>query len=90
MHDCRSSNKSLPTLLVSDLGPDIVLWSDEQRQVRLDELTVCFNTSFDNATERKRCNYNDLSEEIKRMGYECDVITLQVGLRGFVDVHRLF
>lgn len=74
-----------PTFLVSDLRPDIVLWSDERRQVRLVELTVCFDTSFENATERKRRNYNDLSEEIKRMGYECDVITLQVGSRGFVD-----
>ena len=33
----------------------------------LAELTVSYNTSFDNATERKRHNQKDLSEEIKRI-----------------------
>lgn len=43
----------------TDLRPDIVLWDDSNKSLTLLELTVCFETSFDDARVRKQDKYRD-------------------------------
>ena len=54
---------------VTDLRPDIVIWQDEPKEVTLVELTVCFETGFEVAKERKWQKYIELLEEAECNGY---------------------
>ena len=67
----------------TDLRPDIVIWSDTRRTVLIIELTVCFETNYADAQERK---YLSLEEEMQRKGYYANIVPIQVGSRGMVEV----
>ena len=49
------------------------------------ELTVCFETNFQDAKQRKVVKYSELVEEFEDRDFVVDLITLEVGSRGFVD-----
>jgi hypothetical protein len=49
------------------------------------ELTVCFETNFKDAQQRKETKYTELIEEVKENDFAVDFITLEVGSRGFVN-----
>lgn len=68
------------------LRPDIVLWDDVHRTITLIELTICFETSYDNAAERKAVKYQDIVERAREKGYRGHLVTLQVGSRGLIDI----
>ena len=70
----------------TDARPDIVVWDDISKNVYLIELTVCFETNFEVARERKISRYTDLVEEAEQHGYNCELITVEVGSRGVVEV----
>ena len=53
------------------------------------ELTVCFETNFEVARERKVSRYTDLVEGAEQHGYKCELITVEVGSRGVVEVERM-
>ena len=72
----------------TDARPDIV-WDDISKNVYLIELTVCFETNFEVARERKVSRYTDLVEEAEQHGYKCELITVEVGSRGGVEVERM-
>ena len=74
-----------PTAASTDLRPDLVVWNDSQRVLVLAELTVCFETNFEDASQRKRNKYQDLLETCQASGYTTHLITLEVGSRGFVN-----
>lgn len=71
-------------IVATDLRPDIVHWNDMARKVLFIELTICFETSFSNAEERKEAKYEDLVARAKSSGYNAQVISLEVGSRGLV------
>ena len=48
------------------------------------ELTVCFETNFQDTKERKVAKYSELVEEIEENDFVVGMITLKVGSRGFV------
>ena len=73
-------------IVATDLRPDIVCWDDLFRRIVLVELTVCFETSFHLAAERKSAKYEDMVVRARSSGYEAQLITLQVGSRGIVDM----
>ena len=50
------------------------------------ELTVCYELSFQGARQRKEAKYLDLVEDVERCGYDAELIPVQVGSRGFVDI----
>ena len=66
----------------TDLLPDIVLWSDSQQTLNIIELTVCYETEFEDAADQKTRWYADLVEEVRKQDYCCQTISLQVGSRG--------
>ena len=73
----------LPCRIVStDLRPDILWWDFSHKSVCFVELTVCFETNFVDAAERKTTKYADLVRQARSNGYRATLITLQVGSRG--------
>ena len=78
---------NFPSVLAyTDLRPDLVTFSESDKQAILIELTVCCESSFQAAKERKESKYLELVEEVENNGYNVDLITLEVGSRGFVHV----
>ena len=50
------------------------------------ELTVSFETNFEEAARRKTAKYLHLVEQAKARGYRSELITLLVGSRGVPDL----
>ena len=50
---------------------------------------MCFQSNFEAERERKVSRYTDLAEEAEQHGYTCDILTVEVGRRGMVEVLRL-
>ena len=69
-------------IVPTDLRPDLVWWDDKHRSLTMAELTVCFETNFEEAVLRKKSKYTDLVEQATARGYKTTLITLQVGSRG--------
>ncbi len=83
------SNYQFPLHITpTDLRPDIVWWDDAEKELCLCELTVCFETSFQEAAERKETKYHDLMMAAEATGYSTTLMTLQVGSRGVPDLSR--
>ena len=74
---------------VTDLCPDVVFWQDEPKEVTLVEFTVCFETGFKAAKERKSQKYIELLEEAERKGYKGNIRTIEVGSRGILNIEGL-
>ena len=71
-------------IAATTLRPDIVLWDDAKKRLFLIELTICFETSFVEAAQRKTSRYADLKQWATEAGYTTSLITLEVGSRGVV------
>ena len=85
--DLPNTDYLFPSAAAStDLRPDLVVWNDPQRVLVLAELTVCFETNFVDAAQRKKCKYQDLMETCTAGGYTTHLITLEVGSRGFLNL----
>ena len=69
-------------IVPTDLRPDIVWWDPSSKSICLAELTVCFESNFENAAARKTAKYLDLVEQAKGNGYKATLLPLQVGSRG--------
>ena len=54
-------------------------WSGGMTPQWLAELTVCFETSFEEARERKEAKFSELVSATERAGYTTTLITLEVG-----------
>ena len=68
----------------TDLRTDILLWSDSQQTLNIIELTVCYEIGFEDAADQKTRRYADLVEEVRKQGYHCQTIPLQMGSRGVI------
>ena len=80
--NCEFPHHIIPT----DLRPDLVWWDEAHKSITLVELTVCFETNFEEAARRKTVKYLHLVEQAKARGYRSELITLQVGSRGVPDL----
>lgn len=61
-------------------------WNDSARIVYLIELTVCFDTLSEQARQCKKDRYHDLAEAMRAEGYTTDLITVEVGARGILNL----
>ena len=68
----------------TDLRPDLIIYSELTKSSTLLELTACYETNFEEAKARKEMRYADLVDEIKENGFTVDLITIEVGARGFL------
>ena len=85
-----SDNYCFPVHITpTDLRPDLVWWDNTTRVLCLVELTVCYETNYDEAALRKAAKYEDLAEQARLKGYRTTVLTIQVGSRGIPDLHSI-
>ncbi|TWW62702.1 hypothetical protein D4764_04G0013490 [Takifugu flavidus] len=70
---------------VTNLRPDLVLWSKSCRRVFIVELTVPWEEAIGEAYERKRLHYANLAAEAEGRGWSVKVWPVEVGCRGFVS-----
>lgn len=73
----------------TNLRPDIVWWSEQLSELCLFELTISYETIVADAKERKRSKYHDLMEAGRAAGFRCELITLEVGSRGMLNLADL-
>ena len=78
-----------PHIASTDLRPDLVIWNDVKQEVWLIELTICFETNFDEAQFRKGTKYLELVEAIRQTQFRAHMVPIQVGSRGFLDLRGL-
>ena len=61
---------------------------DARKKLLLVEFTVCFETTFDDAAQRKRARYAELQQSARDAGYQTAIATLEVGSRGIINYCR--
>ena len=64
----------------------MVIWSRDQASIHLVELTVPFETTMEEARMRKRERYSELLQECSRTAKRAELITIEVGSRGFLNL----
>ena len=75
--DFPDSTYDFPASAAStDLRPDLVVWSNSERVMVLAELTVCFETKFADAHQRKSAKYYDLLETCAANGYATSLVMI--------------
>jgi len=57
----------------------------ERESLVLIELTIIYETNFDDAAERKEVKYEELITGARTSGYDAVLITLEVGFRGVIN-----
>ena len=67
----------------TDLRPDIIC--HKNISIIFLELTIPFESCFEDAKMRKANKYSGLVRDWKQQGYEASLITIEVGSRGFVN-----
>jgi len=64
--------------------PDIVMWSRSTRTMIFLELTCPFEENITSAAKYKLGRYEKLVCRVRARGWQCHLLTLEVGSRGFV------
>ena len=70
-------------IVMTQLRPDIVMWSRDSRQVALVELTVPWEDRAEVSHHLKREKYAELQAECVDRGWKTWVFPVEVGCRGF-------
>ena len=58
-----------PQIAITNLRPDLVLWSNTQCRVYFVELTVPWEDAVEEAFEQKKLRYSDLAAEAEQRGW---------------------
>ena len=72
------------TIAVTQLRPDIVLWSAKGRTEVNGELTVPWEDNMQEAYERKKLRYAELVAECVQRGWRAHCYPFEVGCQGFI------
>ena len=64
--------------------PDIVFHSPASKRLIMIELTVPYEARIEEANIYKKEKYLDLGRELKKKGYESEILPIEIGARGFV------
>ena len=68
-------------IVITNLRPDVVVWSDQGKEVLLVELTVPWEENMEVGHERKMTKYDTLRMEIEMKEWRCKVLTVEMGCR---------
>ena len=72
-----------PILQTSD-RPDLLVWHNEERIMKIIELTVSWETNMDAAYDRKSTRYEPLVKRCEEEGWKTECLPIEVGARGYV------
>ena len=85
--DHKDSSTHFPThIIATSQHPDIVIWRKGPIKVYFVELTICHETNFDAANERKQNRYTELINNMKEKEIICKQINIEVGSREFINI----
>ena len=82
--DLKEWNSHPDIIRKSGMRPDIVLNSQSTKQLIMIELTVPYENRMEVAQTYKTKKYADLAKNLRREGYQVQVLAAEVGARGFV------
>jgi hypothetical protein len=71
-------------ICVTNLRPDLVMYSTKSKKVLIFELTCPLEENILKSRQYKRSKYTPLKHQIKDNGWNCTLITIEIGARGFV------
>jgi hypothetical protein len=71
-------------IAITNLRPDIIIWSMAARQVVFGELTVPWEDNIQEAHERKYAKYAELRSVCEARGWRAACYPFEVGCRGFI------
>ena len=63
-------------IAITNLCPDMVVWSDQDKEVLLVELTVPWKENTEVAHDRKMTKYDPLRMDIERKGWRYKVLPI--------------
>ena len=66
------------------LRPDMIVWNEEEKVMKIIELTVSWETNIDDAYNRKNVRYENLCNLCEDEGWTTDCLPIEVGARGYV------
>ena len=76
--DLPAHNYQFPQhVALTDTRPDLVVWNDRERTAVIIELTVSFETGFEEAISRKINRYSALSDECRKNDFDTKLITIE-------------
>ena len=70
-------------ILITNMRPDIVVWSREAKSVILCELTVPWEENVEAAHEYKTSKYAGLMTECRERGWKIECYPVEIGCRGY-------
>lgn len=71
-------------IITTTLQPDLVLWSASLRHVYIIKLTVTWESSVEEAYERKKLRYVELTSDAQQRGWMVKIQPVEVGCQRFV------
>lgn len=78
------STETIPSdILVTPLKPDATMINRTNKSLVLIELTICWDSNFENARSRKQQRYSELLAELEENDWKCQLATIEIGSRGF-------
>ena len=72
-----------PQIIVTDMRPDLIIWSEKSKVIIIGELTVPWEDNIDERNEYKRAKYQDLVSDIRSHGWTAHCFPFEVGCRGY-------
>ena len=79
-----TAGETIPTsIIVTGLKPDLTLTNRATKTILICELTICWDSNFLQAKNRKQERYQELSAELTERGWTNSIITIEIGSRGF-------
>ena len=72
-----------PDVIVTDLRPDLIIWSKEAKTIIIGELSVPWEDNIDERNEYKRGKYQDLVSDIQAQGWTVHLFPFELGCQGF-------
>ena len=81
-----------PKIVITNLRPDIVMYSNKEKMVILIELTVPWEDRFEESHQLKSAKYAGLVSDITSNGWRSQCFPVEVGTRGFpaTSLRRMF
>ena len=84
--DLKGEGFGLPVSLPveTEERPDMAVFCEVRKKLRLLELTVCWESGMEAARLRKEKRYATLVKRCEEQGWGCECLPIEVGARGFV------
>ena len=64
--------------------PDLLIWNEERKVLKMIELTVSWETNVNDAYDRKNKRYAGLVKRCEHEGWDVDCLPIEVGARAYV------